>query len=102
VLALAGVAAAILTSLLTLYAVGRVWTAVFWGPVAEVVPDLDAEDAVEVGVARVPRPMLAAASLAVVGGIAITFVAGPLYGLSARAADDLMDPRAYIEAVLPS
>jgi multicomponent Na+:H+ antiporter subunit D len=101
VLALVAVAAAVLTSLLTLYAVGRVWTAVFWGPVAEVVPDPDAEDAVEVGVVRVPRPMLMAATLAVVGGLAITVVAGPLYGLSARAADDLMDPRGYVEAVLP-
>jgi hypothetical protein len=36
----------------------------------------------------------------VVGGLAITVVAGPLYGLSARAADDLVTPSRYVEAVL--
>lgn len=100
VLAVVAVGAAVLTSLLTLYAVGRVWTAVFWGPVAEVVEDADREDAVDVGVARAPRPMLAAAALAVVGGLALSVVAGPLYALSARAADDLIDTRGYVEAVL--
>ena len=99
-LAVVAVAAAVLTSLLTLYAVGRVWTAVFWGPVAAVVKDADREDAIDVGVARTPRTMVAAAALAVAGGLAITVVAGPLYGLSARAADDLMDTRGYVEAVL--
>jgi multicomponent Na+:H+ antiporter subunit D len=94
------VAAAVLTSLLTLYAVGRVWTAVFWGPVAAVVKDADREDAVDVGVARTPGTMVATAALAVAGGLAITVVAGPLYAVSARAADDLMDTRGYVEAVL--
>ena len=82
-----------LTSLLTLYAVGRVWSEVFWGPVAEVVPDADRSDAVDVGTARTPRLMLGAAAVAVVGGLAITVVAGPLYALSERAAEDLVDPR---------
>ncbi len=100
-LAATAVAAAIATSLLTLYAVGRVWNEVFWGPVAEVVADADVEDAVEVGTARTPRVMLGAAVVAVVGGLALTVVAGPLYGLSARAADDLVTPSRYTGAVLP-
>jgi multicomponent Na+:H+ antiporter subunit D len=100
VLALGAVAAATVTSLLTLYAVGRVWTAVFWGPVAEVVHDTDLEDAVDVGVVRTPPLMLGAAVCAVVGMLAITVVAGPLYGLAERAAEDVVDPDSYITAVL--
>ena len=100
VLALVAVAAAVLTSLLTLYAMGRVWSEVFWGPVAEVVPDTDLHDSVDVGVARTPRLMLGAAAVAVVGGLAITVVAGPLYALTARAADELVQPAGYVSAVL--
>ena len=102
VLASVAVAAAVLTSLLTLLAMGRVWSGVFWGPVAEVVPDADHEDAVDVGVARTPRLMTAAATLAVVGGLALTVVAGPLYALTERAANDLVDRRTYVDAVLGS
>jgi multicomponent Na+:H+ antiporter subunit D len=100
VLAVGTVAAATVTSLLTLYAVGRVWTAVFWGPVAEVVPDTNLEDAVDVGVARTPPLMLGAAVCAVVGMLAITAIAGPLYGLAERAAEDVVNPDSYTTAVL--
>jgi multicomponent Na+:H+ antiporter subunit D len=93
------VAAAVLTSLLTLYAVGRVWQAVFWGRVVPVVSDADAQGAVVVGVARTPRLMTGAAALVVVGGLAITVVAGPLYALSERAAQDLVQPDRYTTAV---
>ena len=96
------VVAATVTSLLTLYAVGRVWVEVFWGPVAAVVPDADRHDPVDVGVARTPRLMTTATVAAVAGGLAITFVAGPLYGLAERAAEDLVDPAAYTGAVLVS
>jgi multicomponent Na+:H+ antiporter subunit D len=54
-LALIGVGAAILTSLLTLYAMGKVWSSVFWGPIAPVVQDVDPTDAIDVGTARTPR-----------------------------------------------
>lgn len=100
VLAVGAVVAALVTSLLTLYAVGRVWTRVFWGPVAPVVPDADLEDAVDVGVERTPGLMLGATAAAVVGGLLITGIAGPLYGLASRAADDLLDRDAYVHAVL--
>ena len=99
-LAAVAVAAAVLTSLLTLYAMGRVWSEVFWGPVAEVVEDQDREDAVDVGTARTPALMLGAAAFAVVGGLSITFLAGPLYALSERAAEDLVQPSDYVTAVL--
>jgi multicomponent Na+:H+ antiporter subunit D len=100
VLAISAVAAATLTSLLTLYAIGRVWVEVFWGEVAEVVADSDRDDSVDVGVARTPRLMTAATVAAVVGMVSITFVAGPLYGLAERAAQDLVDPSSYTRAVL--
>ena len=99
-LAVVAVVAALATSLLTLHAVGRVWTQVFWGPVAPVVEDSDLGDALDVGVARTPPLMYAATGAAVAGGLLITLVAGPLHGLSARAADDLLDRDAYVTAVL--
>ena len=99
-LAVAGVVAAVATSLLTLYAVGRAWTETFWGPVADVVPDTDRSDGVDVATARTPRLMTSAAVAAVVGGLALTAIAGPLYGLTARAAEDLVTPDRYVQAVL--
>ena len=99
-LANAAVAAAIATSLLTLYAVGRAWSEIFWGPAADVVPDDDPHDSVVVGTRLTPRLMTGATALVVVGGLSITVLAGPLYALTARAADDLVTPSRYVEAVL--
>ena len=99
-LALTAVVAAVLTSLLTLYAVGRAWSEIFWGPVADVVADADRTDNLDVGTARTPALMLGAAVVAVAAGLAITVVAGPLYGLSERAAEDLVRPQGYVTAVL--
>ena len=99
-LALVATVAAVGTSLLTLYAVGRVWSRVFWGPVAETVPDADPRDAVDVGTGRTPWLMTGASLAAVTGVLAITVVAGPLYGVAARAADDLVARDAYVTAVL--
>jgi multicomponent Na+:H+ antiporter subunit D len=99
-LAAVAVAAAVITSLLTLYVMGRVWSGVFWGPVAEVVADDDPSDIIDVGTTRTPRLMVAAATFAVVGGLSLTVVAGPLYALSARAAGDLLDRTPYVTSVL--
>ncbi len=99
-LAQVAVWAAIATSLLTLLAMGRVWSGIFWGPVAKIVADTDREDSVDVGVARTPRLMVASTVAVVVGGLALTFVAGPLYGLTSRAAEDLVDRSVYVTAVL--
>ncbi|CAN5237242.1 hypothetical protein BH24ACT10_BH24ACT10_15560 [soil metagenome] len=99
-LAQVAVWAAIATSLLTLLAMGRVWSGVFWGPVAEVVKDANTDDSVDVGVARTPRLMVASTVVAVVGGLSLTLVAGPLYGLTTRAAEDLVDRSVYVTAVL--
>ena len=47
-----------------------------------------------------PALMLGASVAAVVGILAITVVAGPLYAVSQRAAEDLVRPDAYVSAVL--
>ena len=99
-LALVAVGAALVTSLLTLFAMVQVWSRAFWGEVTEVVPDAETEDDLDIGTVRTPRLMTATAAVAVVGGLALTVVAGPLYGLTSRAADDLMAPDRYVEAVL--
>ena len=44
--------------------------------------------------------MTGATSALVVVSLAVAVFAGPLYRLSERAAADVLDPRAYVEAVL--
>ncbi len=99
-LALTATSAAVLTSLLTLYAVGRAWSDIFWGPVAEVTADPNPYDTLTIGTKTTPVLMTAVAAFAVVGGLTITVIAGPLYALCARAAADLLDPSVYVGAVL--
>lgn len=50
---------------------------------------------------RLPRTMIAAAAALVTASVAISLVAGPLYGLTGRAAENLRDPAGYVDAVLP-
>ncbi|BCB89646.1 Na+/H+ antiporter subunit D [Phytohabitans suffuscus] len=87
------VAGAMLTSLLTLYAIGRVWNLAFWRSPASV-PD-DAQ----------PRPssrmMVAATAALVTAGAALTLIAGPLYELTDTAANDLIARYPYVQAVFP-
>jgi multicomponent Na+:H+ antiporter subunit D len=145
------VAGGIVTSLLTLIAVARVWTRAFWRPVAQAPsedtaaaaaadagpdtegrvasdgagpdaaggrkaarqaawqrhtdvataagdddPDREGNGASENGL---PRVMVATTAAMVVLTVALTGIAGPLYGLADRAAADLLDRTTYIEAV---
>ncbi|HEX5567224.1 MAG TPA: proton-conducting transporter membrane subunit [Streptomyces sp.] len=89
---LALLAAALITSLLTLYAMARVWRAVF-----------------AAGPERPPRPRrrgremrltLGATIGAVLIGVVVAAGAGPLARISERAAEDLVEREAYQEAVL--
>jgi multicomponent Na+:H+ antiporter subunit D len=155
-LALALVVGGVVTSLLTLVAVARVYTRAFWRPrtqepgrdsarsaAAEAgpdtsdgdVPDESASSSVLVGqVARraarqaawvrhtqvatdsepddgpaeewndddvrpLPRVMLATTGVLVALTVSLTVIAGPLYGLASRAADDLRDRTPYLESV---
>jgi multicomponent Na+:H+ antiporter subunit D len=92
-LAYALVAGAVLTSLLTLYAIGRVWNLAFWRPPSTA-------HAVEQP-RRTPRLMVAATAALVVAGVALTLIAGPLYDITDAAASDLLARAPYVRAVFP-
>jgi multicomponent Na+:H+ antiporter subunit D len=81
-------------SLLTLFSMTKIWANVFWGP-----PEIErpAQPAVAV---RYQALMLGSTAALVVLSLVIALYAGPLYDLSERAAEDLLDPRAYVETVL--
>ncbi|MBX9394200.1 Na+/H+ antiporter subunit D [Streptomyces sp. TRM72054] len=94
-------AAALLTSLLTLYAMTRVGTSAFMGRP----PDQGTARPSRPPDARPARPrgtrlMLAATAGMTATGVAVAVCAGPLARLSEQAADDLLHPRAYRSAVL--
>ncbi|AEG43092.1 Na+/H+ antiporter subunit D [Isoptericola variabilis] len=89
------VAGSVLTSLLTLYAVVKAWNKAFWQtPPDEVVERSD--DAT-----HLPRGMVGPTAVLVGAGLALTFVAGPLYGYAERAAATSMDGTTYVDAVFP-
>lgn len=88
------VAAAICTSVLTLLAVTRMWSEVFWKPnprqEAIVLPRFSAQSA------ALWLPVVVLAGLVVVLGLAV----GPAFGLASSAGQQLFDPAAYVRAVL--
>jgi multicomponent Na+:H+ antiporter subunit D len=90
----------ILASLLTLYALVRVWVRVFWGKVKPPHPDEDPSDEVVVGTARTSVPMYVATGGLVAVSLAIVVFAGPLTAFTAQAGADLMERTPYIDAVL--
>ncbi|MDA3625783.1 Na+/H+ antiporter subunit D [Saccharopolyspora sp. WRP15-2] len=91
---------AVLTSLLTLYAMARVWTRAFWGQVKAPEQDPDPTDELVVGTADSNRPMVVASGVLVAASVVIALVAGPLAEVSGRAATDLMHGETYRSAVL--
>jgi multicomponent Na+:H+ antiporter subunit D len=149
-LALTLVAGGVVTSLLTLLAIARVWTRAFWRPptqepaadtaaaaasdagepavVGAGAPSGDGqptqrqsawraawerhEQVATAGTAEVapraagvralrplPRVMAAATGAMVLVTVGLTVIAGPLYGYTARAAEDLLERTPYIESV---
>jgi multicomponent Na+:H+ antiporter subunit D len=50
---------------------------------------------------HLPVSMVGPAAFLVVLSVTLTVLAGPLFGYADRAADDLLDPSSYVEAVLP-
>lgn len=109
------VGAGTLTSLLTLYAVTRVWSKAFWrsradapeGELADVAPsalidestdDILFVDRADVG--RMPALMVAPTIGLIAVAVALTVFAGPLLRITDRAAADLRDHTGYIDAVL--
>ncbi|HTO00541.1 MAG TPA: proton-conducting transporter membrane subunit, partial [Microthrixaceae bacterium] len=78
-------------SLLTLYSMTKIWSNAFWGPPL-------VSDPQPVGTIR--RGLMIGGTTALVAiSLAIALWAGPIYGYSERAAQDLLNPSSYIEAV---
>jgi multicomponent Na+:H+ antiporter subunit D len=89
------VAASLLVSLLTLFAMIRIWGGAFWSPSEEVPPRPVRENR-----AGGPFLMVAPTVALVVGSLAVAAAAGPIYAFSERAAHDLLDRQSYIVEVL--
>src|SRR5699024_863802 len=101
------VAASVVTSLLTLIVMMRIWTRVFWRPIE------DSEDPAMRRMEQAKRAEAKAKPLRtdsrglvvptislVTVGVALTFVAGPLFDFADEAANDMIHRTPYIEAVL--
>jgi multicomponent Na+:H+ antiporter subunit D len=87
-------AIAIITSLLTLYSMGKIWSYAYWGK-----GRLDTEDAGRKAYAM-PSALFLPAMLLVSLTVMIGLYATPLLQISTRASEQLMDPQQYIGAVL--
>ena len=91
---------AVLTSLLTLYAVARVWTRAFWGQIKAPQADPDPNDELVVGTADTNKPMVVASGVLTAATVVIALAGGPLSQVSQDAANDLMSGEPYRAAVL--
>ncbi len=105
---------AVVTSLLTLYAMMIVWSKAFLrdrsdapegnvvsvrlSPLGDVSDTVALEDSHDAG--RVPAGMIASTATLVAASVAITFLAGPISAITGRAADSALDTRLYRNAVL--
>ena len=108
------VAGSVVTSLLTLYVVARVWTKAFWRPRADApegeLTNSTASALIEEGedvlvadredVGRMPATMVLPTVAMLAVGIALTVWAGPIFGFTGDAAHDLNDRTPYLTAVL--
>ena len=109
------VGGSVVTSLLTLYVMARVWTKAFWreradapeGALADLGPSALLDHSEEDGaysdrddVGRMPVGMLIPTGALIAVGLALTVFAGPIFGYAERAADEVLDRDQYISAVL--
>ena len=108
------VGGSVVTSLLTLYVMARVWTKAFWraradapeGDLAAASPSVlldDAEDvqyAERADVGRMPVGMLLPTGALIAVGLTLTVLAGPIFSYSERAATEVIDRNQYLTAVL--
>lgn len=111
VLAYTLIGAGAFVSLLTLYALVRVWNLAFWRPAGDVEGDetrllRTVEEAPRstgsIAVTKTtPRLMTLSTAAMVVIGLALTAFAGPLYAVSDRAAQNLDGPETYIRLLFP-
>lgn len=108
------ISGAIVTSLLTLYVMMLVWAKGFLrdradapegnkamaqvSPLADVTDEVEFESRKDVG--RLPFGMVASTALLVAASTSITFLAGPISGVTSRAAESAQDRSIYQYAVL--
>jgi multicomponent Na+:H+ antiporter subunit D len=88
------VAGSVVTSLLTLYAIGRVWNLAFWSS-----PRAGASARTAARGRVLPRLMVGSTLALVLLGTGLTVVAGPLFDVTTRAATELLDREPYVRAV---
>jgi multicomponent Na+:H+ antiporter subunit D len=82
--------------LLTLFSMTKIWANAFWGP-----REAPVAETVVVADSRRRRVLMLGSTASLVAlSLAITVTAGPLFELSERAAEDLVDTSRYVEAVL--
>jgi multicomponent Na+:H+ antiporter subunit D len=89
------VAVSLVVSLLTLFAMIRIWGGAFWSP-----PEEAPAAPVRTGRAGGPALMVVPTAALVACSLAIAAAAGPIYAFSERTAHDLLDRRSYIDQVL--
>ncbi len=91
------VVVAVGASLLTVFALMKIWINVFWAPIGSEVGSETVE-----GPAHRRSPALMVIPTAVLAALTVVLglLSGPLYDLSHRAAEDLVDTRSYRAAVL--
>ena len=110
------VAGSVVTSLLTLYVVARVWTKAFWrsrkdapeghlsGGAPTVLMDSPEDSDIEFvdrdDVGKMPIGMLIPTAALIAVGLTLTVAAGPIFAYSERAAAEVIDRGQYITAVL--
>jgi multicomponent Na+:H+ antiporter subunit D len=110
-LAYALIIGGVLTSLLTLLAVARVWNRAFWrkpsdaehpDPVLLAAPG-EADTGTRHGrknVILLPRTMVGSTMALVLLGVGLTVFAGPIFKVADQSAQDMLDRTSYIQAVL--
>jgi multicomponent Na+:H+ antiporter subunit D len=110
------VAGGVLTSLLTLYVVARVWTKAFWrsredapeGHLSGSAPSVLLDEPEDIQfvdrdhVGRMPIGMVVPTGALIAVGLTLTVLAGPIFSYASRAADEVLDRGQYISAVVGS
>lgn len=108
------IAGAVITSLLTLYTMVLVWSKAFWrdrkdapdgatvlarpAPLVDIQDEVAAKDRDDVG--KMPMGMVLSTTVLVCASLAVSILAGPLTGITGRAAESAQDVNIYRTAVL--
>ena len=90
------VGASLAVGLCTLFSMTKIWSGVFWGAPEEA-PASEPQTDRRLGA---PLLMIVPTAVLALASIAVSVFAGALYGVSERAAEDLLDTDVYVEAVL--